>query len=43
MYLLFAFFGLAIVSEALIQSTLNDLYDFDEAVARGENLPTEQG
>ncbi|MBQ2048187.1 MAG: DUF4234 domain-containing protein [Schwartzia sp.] len=43
MYLLFAFFGLAIVSEALIQSTLNDLYDFDEAVARGENLPTAQG
>lgn len=30
MYLLFAFFGLAIVSEALIQSTLNDLVDYDE-------------
>jgi hypothetical protein len=36
MYLLFAFFGLAIVSEALIQSALNDLVDFDEAVRNGE-------
>lgn len=33
MYLIFTFAGLAIVSEALIQSTLNDIIDFDDNAA----------
>lgn len=42
-YLLFAFCGLAIVSEALIQSSLNDIFDFDArnaAVTRSFPPPT---
>lgn len=46
LYLLLTFVGLAIVSEALIQRSLNDIVDFDENASGGgalvsapENLP----
>ena len=45
MYLLLSFFGLAIVSEALIQSTLNDIVDFDNMAPESsmEQLPLGNG